>query len=400
MRAPEPATIAVPFALAVIAAAFLYALPAIAGGDSQKTREELDRLNQRIEGEEERAKTLEGQAGAAETEVQDLQARLIALAAAAQSREGEIAALTPDIAALEAKRVDAQAALNARMDALMQSIGALERIERRPPAALLAQPGEAIDRARSAELLAGLVPHLQADANELKSRLSEIDEIEGALIERRTRLETARGELLNDRRAIDLTVQRRARDAKSLARELEGERKRIAMLAAKAKDLGTLLATLEANEKSRRAEWEAESAAPGVTAAMLAAIADRLPARGKIVVAFKQADSAGIPSSGVTIAASPGAQVTTPSKGHVAFAGPFKGYGQLLIVAAPGGYHVLLAGLSRLYADLGQDLKSGEPVGELSEGPGPARLYIEIRRNGKPIDPLPWLAARNGKVSG
>ena len=372
----------------------------MAGSDSEKTREELETLNQRIESEEEHAKSLEAQAGAATSEVQDLQARLITLGAAAQSREAEIAALTPNIAALESRRADAQSTLNSRMDALMQSIAALERIERRPPAALLAQPGEAIDRARSAELLAGLVPHLQADANELKSRLAEIDEIEGALIERRTRLETARGNLLSDRRAIDLAVEHRAQDARSLARELEGERNRISALAAKAKDLGALLATLEAKEKNRKAEDEAEKPAPSVTASMLGSLADRLPARGKIVVAFKQADSAGIPSSGVTIAASPGAQVTTPSKGHVAFAGPFKGYGQLLIVAAPGGYHVLLAGLSRLYADLGQDLKSGEPVGELSEGPGPARLYIEIRRNGKPIDPLPWLAARNGKVSG
>jgi septal ring factor EnvC (AmiA/AmiB activator) len=71
-----------------------------------------------------------------------------------------------------------------------------------------------------------------------------------------------------------------------------------------------------------------------------------------------------------------------------------------LIVAAPGGYHILLAGLVRLYADLGQDVKMGEPIGELGDEGSRAQLYLEVRQHGKPVDPIPFLAARDGKVSG
>ncbi len=98
------------------------------------------------------------------------------------------------------------------------------------------------------------------------------------------------------------------------------------------------------------------------------------------------------------------------------FAGPFRGYGQMLIIAANGGYHVLLAGLTRIDGVQGQVVLAGEPLGRM--GPGRAqgqvpaqqgvgrdiargkRLYIEFRHNGVPVDPVPWFAALRERVSG
>ena len=57
-----------------------------------------------------------------------------------------------------------------------------------------------------------------------------------------------------------------------------------------------------------------------------------------------------------------GAQVTAPCDGWVVFAGNFRSYGQLLIINAGGGYHVLLAGMERITVDLGQFVLTGEPV--------------------------------------
>ena len=94
------------------------------------------------------------------------------------------------------------------------------------------------------------------------------------------------------------------------------------------------------------------------------------------------------------------------------YAGPFRNYGQLLILNAGGGYHVLLAGMDRISVDLGQFVVTGEPVAEMGEAgarlrplfrlvPGRPVLYVEFRKDGTPVDPSPWWATNEGeKVRG
>ncbi len=371
-------------------------------GAPEPAQADLDRLRSNIEEGSARAKALEEKAQAAAQAANDLAAELVKLADSAQTRESEINALGPEIQGLEIQRGEQRATLSSRLDQLMQSLGALEQIERRPPAALLARPGDAIDRARSAALLSALVPQLAHDAEELKKRVADLDQLESALIARRTALEAARADLAQARRGIDSALARRAAERKTLDAALAAERQRIEKFAREAHDVESLIARIEADRKARTAKEDAEDAPPPpkLSAEALAAVAGRLPARGRIIRAFGQADAAGSRADGLTVQAGAGAQVVTPVKGRVAFSGPFKGYGQLLIVVAPGGYHILLAGLSRLYADLGQDVKAGEPVGELGDDGSRAQLYLEVRLHGKPVDPIPFLAARDGKVSG
>jgi septal ring factor EnvC (AmiA/AmiB activator) len=114
---------------------------------------------------------------------------------------------------------------------------------------------------------------------------------------------------------------------------------------------------------------------------------------------------------GISVAARPGAQVTTPCDGWVVYSGPFRSYGQLLILNAGGGYHVLLAGMERISVNIGQFVLTGEPVGTmgtasqvasiLAAAPSQPVLYIEFRKDNTPIDPGPWWAASEGeKVRG
>ncbi|MFQ5346949.1 MAG: murein hydrolase activator EnvC family protein, partial [Rhodothalassiaceae bacterium] len=137
-----------------------------------------------------------------------------------------------------------------------------------------------------------------------------------------------------------------------------------------------------------------------------------LPVRGALVKEFGE-QSGALHERGITIAALPGAQVVAPYDGRVVFAGPFRGYGQLLIISHGGGYHTLLAGMARIYATVGQWVLAGEPVGEMAAGDARAavvaggagatagttpKLYVELRQGGEPVDPLPWLAAGLRKV--
>jgi septal ring factor EnvC (AmiA/AmiB activator) len=124
------------------------------------------------------------------------------------------------------------------------------------------------------------------------------------------------------------------------------------------------------------------------------------PARGPLAIRFGQMNETGMPARGVTIETRPGAQVVAPYDGEVAFAGPFRGYGLLLIIEHTEGYHTLLAGMARIDSAVGQRLVAGEPVGVMeAASEDKPLLYFELRRQGQPINPLPWLSAHTSKVS-
>ena len=127
-----------------------------------------------------------------------------------------------------------------------------------------------------------------------------------------------------------------------------------------------------------------------------------MPARGDVVAEYGARNGNDDEASkGITISARASAQVVAPFDGRVAYAGPFRGYGQILIIEHGGRYHTLLAGLERIDAIVGQWLLAGEPVGVMGGVAGSRpELYLELRRTGRPINPLPWLALTSDKVQG
>jgi septal ring factor EnvC (AmiA/AmiB activator) len=136
-----------------------------------------------------------------------------------------------------------------------------------------------------------------------------------------------------------------------------------------------------------------------------------LPVNGVKTKGFGAPDGVGGTEKGMTIATRPGAQVTAPCDGWVVYAAPYRSYGQLLILNAGGGYHVLVAGMERISVDVGQFVLTGEPVAVMGAGAqtasaalaaaGPPALYVEFRKDGIPVDPTPWWATNDSeKVRG
>lgn len=131
-----------------------------------------------------------------------------------------------------------------------------------------------------------------------------------------------------------------------------------------------------------------------------------LPVHGKRALAFGERTQYGGQSKGLVMETRGGAQVVAPCDGWILYAGEFRSYGQLLIINPGDGYHVLLAGLSQIDVQPGQFVLAAEPVGTMSgvekaSAPGNAPvLYIEFRKDGRPIDPDPWWVAGQQKVQG
>src|SRR4029079_13395208 len=85
-----------------------------------------------------------------------------------------------------------------------------------------------------------------------------------------------------------------------------------------------------------------------------------LPANGELVTSFGGDDGLGGHLAGILLGTRPGAQVTSPCDGKILFAGPFRGYGQMLIIGVSGGYHVLLSGLANVDGVVGPYVSAGE----------------------------------------
>jgi murein hydrolase activator len=121
------------------------------------------------------------------------------------------------------------------------------------------------------------------------------------------------------------------------------------------------------------------------------------PAIGQIVIRYGARLTEGGRSEGVTIRTRRSAQVISPYDGEVEFAGPFRSYGRVLIINVGSGYHVVLAGLSTTFAEAGQEVLAGEPLGEMaSDTRIVPDLYMEVRQASEPLDPALWLKRPEG----
>ncbi len=277
-------------------------------------------------------------------------------------------------------------------------------------------------------------PTCKAAAEKLAGDLLSLVSLRKEQERERERLRTDMTALLEGRTRISLLLDQKRASREASAEALANEEKRAAALADQATSLRDLIARLESeNSTAAAASAEAEKAATvarnqsgGRPARSLGKV-DRLapavafgdakgllpmPVSGQVIRGFGDKDGLGGRTQGVSIATRPGGLVSSPTDGWVVYSGPFRSYGQLLIINAGDGYHVLLAGMGRTDVQLGQFVLAGEPVAVMAEqklasvgavdiGATQPVLYIEFRKDGTSIDPAPWWAVSNvEKVGG
>ncbi len=353
---------------------------------------------------------------------------MIDTAARIRGNEDGIAGIEQRLQLLDTSERGISASLEGRRAVIAQVLGALQRLGRRPPPAIVASPEDALRSVRTAILLGAVIPEMRSEAEALAGDLADLVRVRRDSAAERDRLSAELGLLSQERQRMALLMEERNRRHSEVEKALEGERRRAAQLAQQADNLKELIARLEQHlDQATRAARSGEEPKPGdrpdlaalkdpgrLTPAIAFASAKGLlplPVTGVRTRDFGAPDSLGGAEKGVSITTRAGAQVTSPCDGWVVYAAPYRSYGQLLILNAGGGYHVLLAGMERISVDLGQFVLTGEPVGVMGSGgqtassivAGSAQpaLYIEFRKDGSPVDPAPWWATNDSeKVRG
>jgi murein hydrolase activator len=394
---------------------------------------ELEAIVRNIALTEERQEELRREINALEKDNATLNETLIGTGRRVQALEAEIDKTEQRMRALSNNEAAIRASLAERRDVLAEVLAALQRMGHRPPPALLVRPEDALASVRSAILLGAVVPDLRAAADELTGDLRQLIALRSEIARERDSLSTDAVALAEDRARIRLLIEEKGRQATASAEALAEEKQRAAALADQATSLRELIALMEKEiAAAARGAAEAEKAAlanqkpsdeppPGslgsasrLAPAVAFANARGLlpqPVNGRVTRDFGERDELGARAQGISITTRANAQVNSPADGWVVYAGPFRSYGQLLIINAGGGYHVLLAGMERIDVQLGQFVLAGEPVAAMATprlasasaadiGASQPVLYIEFRKDGASINPAPWWASSSDQKVG
>ncbi|MEI9404855.1 murein hydrolase activator EnvC [Mesorhizobium argentiipisi] len=398
--------------------------------DPDQSRAEYEQVSKEITLSSERLAKLAADIASVRKDYASITAALIQSAMTEQKLGQDIEDIGAKLEGLKAEQNNLRASLMARRDVLAEVLGALQRMGLNPPPAILVKPEDALSSVRSAILLGAVVPELRQQTDRLMADLKEQTRVTASIEAERARLTTAVTDQTAEKKRLTMLLEAKKKLQADTQAAMAAEQQHSQQLAAKASSLKDLIASLEA-DKARKAQDQAKAgerkstdADTTASTAELAALpvpeANRLtgsapfsalqgqialPVIGKIKLRFGADDGNGAAMQGDMVATQSGAIVTAPADGNVLYAGPFRSYGQLLILNAGDGYHVVLAGMSRISVATGQSVLAGEPIGAMGEarvastsasrnGNATPELYVEFRKDGKPVDPAPWWADR------
>lgn len=395
---------------------------------SPADKKKLDTLRQEIEDTSKRAHALDVEAQAVAEEISGLRQNLVAAARKIQASEILVSEQESRLQQLNQQQKSLEESLQQRQKQMSLTLAAMQRLSQQPAELVAFRPEKSINILRSASLLNILLPELKIKAERIGTDIAQLEQLRQDIEVERAEHRSLLATLNEEQATINILMGERRQKQKDLIASTAKERQKLKVFAAKAKNLEELIEQIE-REAARREKAAREAALrtgdKPENKASKKAILTRgsfdgqsfasarglmpLPVRGLIDRPFGRQIAEGLTSKGITISTRPRATVIAPHEGRVVFAGKFRTYGQLLIIDHGQEYHTLLAGMTRIDAIVGQWVLKGEPVGQMA-APDQSpkgdldsvayKLYVELRRRGKPINPLPWIVARDRKVHG
>ena len=401
-----------------------------------KNLQELQTLQSEISLSEQRKQELANQIDSLEKDRATINRTLIETSTNSRNIEKRISKVEIRLSQLRDEQADVRVFLNSKKALLMEVLGALQRMGRNPPPALLVKPEDALSSVRSAILLGSVVPEMRSETEILLGQLQDLVRISNEIETQREALTVELVSLAGEEEKLNLLLIEKRKLAGQAQDKLLQENAKAAELAAKATSLNDLINSLEveiesaqqAAEAARLAEIEQKRleeqriatgrtfekdeafSDPGRTAPAISFAAAKgllpQPVEGFQLASFGQNDGAGDKTKGISLEARENVRVISPADAWVVYAGPFRSYGQLLIMNAGQGYHIVLAGMEKINIQPGQFVLLGEPIGTMgaqriaSAGLVDVNttkpiLYVEFRKDGKSIDPNPWWSDNN-----
>ncbi len=345
---------------------------------------EIDKNRPAVEGARRRSALLNKEAA-------DLRRRLTDTAARVQALEEDKGRIDAQLARLAPEERAMAAAFARDRSAVAKLLAVLERLQSDMPPVIALRADDALGAARGAMVLGASLPRIYKAAAELSGRLQALGRERAELFVRRREGARNAAELDDARVQLDQLLAIKAQEADEASAQYGDLQSRLDAAAGAAANLESLLAKV-AQLRTRMAGQgivvvSAENR-PRPDALRRGALVR--PVVGQLVVGGIEGIG-GDRAPGLTFFAAAGAEVVSPCNGAVLFAGSYHKTGKVLILESAGGYDLVLAGLDTVDVRPGDELLAGEPVGAMPRAGGGARLYFELRQNGKGVNPAPWM---------
>ncbi|MFY7761512.1 murein hydrolase activator EnvC family protein [Aquidulcibacter sp.] len=358
--------------------------------------QELKRLEAERQRREERVGTLVDDANRVAGDAEALRKKLVAAAEDRDRLEREVERSEVRLIQMRAQEKQLNTKLASNRDALEDVVIALIAMERDRPPALAVRPKNAAEAARVAILMGEIAPMLDDRAKQAAADIAKLQGLRESILMQNTSYRDSNTRLMIARQTIGSLIQERRMVQARIMRDADTERARISEIVRRANDLRDLVIRLGGSVPGLDPQQQQDGSdfARGFDRAMGTV---SYPANGQVVTGFGAALESGGRSEGITIRTRRSAQVVSPYDGEVEFAGPFRSYGRVMILNVGNGYHIVLAGMATIYAEAGQEVLAGEPIGEMAtDSRIVPDLYMEVRKQSTPQNPNLWLKRPNG----
>ncbi len=372
----------------------------------EEAQAELARAQQAASEAEARASRLTDEAQTASQAADRTARRAAALAARIQQAEAEKSAAQARYSLARSEREVLDRQLADRQQPLVRLTAALQTLAKRPLALSALQPGTLRDTVYVRAVLDGAVPAVRDRTAVLRADLERVQTLEAQAASALADLRASESTLRERRASLESLEARQrvaSRDALGVAVR---ERERALALAEEARDLDGLMGELNAAAQLRQelaalpgpvlrpprpsaseVVIDAEPTPPATASARLEGL--QLPVQGRTVSGFGSLRDSGLRNTGITIAPPAAAQVVAPAAGRVAFSGPYRGFGRIIIIEHGNGWTSLVTGLARTSVDVGDEVLGGSPLGVAADE-DPA-VSLELRLDSEPVNPLEYL---------
>ena len=321
--------------------------------------------------------------------------RVKSLSQAIQSYEETLAILRISIRDLSLQKSQLKNIFNQNESEFMQLLGVLAAVQKTPIAGQMLHPDGPLATARSGMIISDIIPILQENVNQIRDQVIALEQLSNTQFQAQVSLEAGLLELQKAHSNLGRAVANR----ETLPKRFSADPEKLQLLIKASKDLETFaeaVQTIAINE-------------PTVS---LPSVRDRkgqlkLPARGKVLRKFNEADAAGVKRSGIILATDPRAIVTSPTAATIRYLGPLLDYGNVAILEPQNGLLFVFAGMDTLYGEIGQVIPALSPIGlmpsqgndvdkifktkaNIYSGKLSETLYVEVRSGSNAENPLDW----------
>jgi septal ring factor EnvC (AmiA/AmiB activator) len=366
----------------------LYAHPALAQAPAEKLNTTLHSLSKSRETEAELKKKL----SESERELAAIRERASAIGERLQQSERRVTNEESGLERVNRELAEKRDEFEARKDDYSKTVLSLLRLRRLPPTALFSNTKQRDELLLAASMLEKTNHAVAQKAVLLRRDIARLKELQS---ESKQRDATTRAEKTT-LRAQQLTLSRELAARQAIQARLNADHaealEQVTKLSRESESLQELLGKLDANEKAEKKLASAPKPVSKLRVFDGKKGSARAPVAGAVLHRFGEANATNGNYRGMVFKARPGAAVVAPYDGEIVFTGPFRDYGNMVLIKHQNGYISLIAGLGKVSAGLKQAAVRGEPIGTMPES-GKTEAYVELRdTSAKPIDPANWFA--------